>query len=76
VTIQVINEQQVIQEALEILLVHLSPAKAARFLAAMQLGKGDYLTIREQLFAGETVNTLFEKVQEYQTSTQTEPKDE
>ena len=28
--------------------------------------KGDYLTLREQLFAQETVKTLYEKVRAYQ----------
>lgn len=34
----------------------------------MQTGKDDYLKIREQLFAGETVATLYEKIQAYQKS--------
>ncbi len=57
------NEQQ---EAAQVLIEHLSPTKVARFWAAWQLGGGDYLTIREQLFGGETVDTLFDKVQAYQ----------
>lgn len=60
-TVKVINEQQVIQEAAEVLLQHLSPAKVARFWAAWQAGAGNYLAIREQLFGGETVATLSEK---------------
>jgi len=34
------------------------------------MGEGNYLAIREQLFAGETVATLFEKVQAYQEDRQ------
>jgi len=34
--------------------------------AAWQGGSGDYLNLREQLFQGETVATLFEKVRTYQ----------
>ena len=67
-TVKVISEQEVVQEAAEVLLEHLSPAKVARFWAAWQVGGGNYLAVREQLFAGETVTTLFEKVQAYQRS--------
>lgn len=67
-TVKVISEQEVVQEGAEVLLEHLSPAKVARFWAAWQVGGGNYLAIREQLFAGETVTTLFEKVQAYQRS--------
>ena len=31
----------------------------------LPIGGGDYLTLREQLFAGETVDTLYEKIQNY-----------
>jgi len=65
-TVKVMNEQQVTQEALEVLLEHLSPAKVAHIWATWQIGRGNYLTIREQIFAQETVETLFEKVQAYQ----------
>jgi len=56
------SEQEVVRKATEVLWKHLSPAKGARFWAAWQLGGGNYLTLREQLFAEETVATLFEKV--------------
>ena len=65
-TVKMMSEQEVVQEAVDVLLKHLSPAKVARFWAAGQLGKGNYLAMREQLFAGETVETLFEKVQKEQ----------
>jgi len=65
-TVKVISEQEVLREALEVLLEHLSPAKVARFWAAWQAGEGNYLATRRQLFAEETVATLFEKVQAYQ----------
>ena len=61
-TVKVLSEQEVLREATEVLLEHLSPAKVARFC-----GWGNYLTLREQLFAGETVTTLFDKIQAYQT---------
>lgn len=65
-TVKVIREQEVVQEVAGVLLKHLSPAKVARFWAAWQVGGGNYLAIRERLFAEETVTTLFEKVQAYQ----------
>lgn len=34
--------------------------------APWQMGEGDYLALRDQLFEGETVATLFEKVRAYQ----------
>ncbi|MGH8064418.1 MAG: hypothetical protein ACRERE_04115 [Candidatus Entotheonellia bacterium] len=65
-TVKVISEQEVLQEAAEVLLQHMAPAKVARFWAAWQVGGGTYLAIREQLFGGEAVTTLYEKVQVYQ----------
>ena len=42
---------------------HLSFAKVVRLWATWQMGEGDYLTWRDELFADESVDTLFEKVQ-------------
>ncbi|PAX58064.1 hypothetical protein [Brunnivagina elsteri] len=58
--------QEVIQEALEILEQHMEPSKVALLLSLWQAGGDDYLKIREQLFAGETVKTLYDKIQTYQ----------
>ena len=44
----------------------MSPAKVARVLAALQLGRGNYLALRDRLFAGETVQTLADKIEAYQ----------
>ena len=65
-TVRVQSEQEVLREVVEVLLEHLSPAKVARFWAALSVGAGDYLAIRDQMFTGETVATLFDKVQAYQ----------
>ncbi|MGB7444994.1 MAG: hypothetical protein WA919_28320 [Coleofasciculaceae cyanobacterium] len=67
-TIKVINDQQALQDGLEVLIAHLEPAKLARFIAACQLGEGDYLKIKDKLFAKETVASLYEKVKAYQDS--------
>ena len=65
-TIHVTSERQVIQEAAQVLMRHMSPAKAARFWASWQVGEGDYLVIREQLFAKETVKSLYKQIEEFQ----------
>lgn len=64
--IEVMNEREIMREATEILLERMSPAKVARLWAMWQLGQGDYQAIREELFAEDTVHTLYEKVQAYQ----------
>ncbi|MEH2381764.1 MAG: hypothetical protein V7K27_23230 [Nostoc sp.] len=60
--------QEVIQEALEILEQHMEPAKVALLLSIWQTGSDDYIKIKDQLFADETVKTLYEKIQTYQNS--------
>jgi N-dimethylarginine dimethylaminohydrolase len=65
-TIHVASERQVMQEAAQVLMTHMSPAKATRFWASWQVGEGDYLVIREQLFAKETVKSLYKQIEEFQ----------
>lgn len=65
-TIHVTSERQVIQEAARVLIKHMSPAKATRFWASWQIGEGDYLEIREQLFEKETVKSLYKKIKQSQ----------
>ena len=65
-TVTVVREQEILREAVDVLWEHLSPAKVVRLWAAWQIGEGDYLALRAQLFEGESVATLFEKVQAYQ----------
>ncbi|MEA5575112.1 hypothetical protein [Anabaena sp. UHCC 0451] len=67
-TIKVINEQQNLQEVMQVLLTHLEPAKVMKFLATCKLGEGDYLQLKEALFSQETVDSLYEKIKEYQES--------
>jgi hypothetical protein len=62
------NKQEVIREALEILEKHMEPSKIALLLSMLPIGEGNYLAIREHLFAGETVKTLVEKVRAYEQS--------
>ena len=44
----------------------MSPAKATRFWASWQIGEGDYLVIREQLFQKETVDSLYEQIKKFE----------
>jgi hypothetical protein len=66
--IQVKSEQQVLQEGLQILLSNMEPSQVARFWAACNLGGGDYLKLKDELFAQESVASLYPKVLEFQKS--------
>lgn len=60
------TDRQVIQQALEILLTHMDPSNVARFVAVCQLGEGDYLKTKDRIFAGETVDSLYEKIEAFE----------
>ncbi|MEA5622895.1 hypothetical protein [Nostoc sp. UHCC 0251] len=64
--IKVINEQENLQEVIEVLLTHLEPSKVMKFWAACKLNETDYLQLKEQLFAQETVASLYAKIKEYE----------
>lgn len=59
------SDVEIAQEALEILMKHMSPSKVARFMIAFQLGKGDYTKLRDKLFEGETVESLLAQAQKF-----------
>lgn len=61
------TEQELTGEALRILQQNLPPHKVARLLSIWQVGQGDYTQERRALFAGETVDSLFEQATTYQT---------
>ena len=63
-SITVENELATIEEATAILLEKMPVSKVARLLATLQVGTGDYVKTRDQLFAGETVDSLFEQAKE------------
>ncbi|MDF5736944.1 MULTISPECIES: hypothetical protein [unclassified Nostoc] len=64
--IKVINEQENLQEVMEVLLIHLEPSKVMKFWAACKLSEADYLELKKQLFAQETVASLYAKIKEYE----------
>ena len=62
--IQMKNEQQVLQ----VLLANMEPSKVARFWAACNVGSGDYLQLKDELFGQESVSSLYAKILEFQES--------
>lgn len=64
--IQVKSEQQILQKGLQILLSNMKPSEVARFWAACNLGSGDYLKLKDELFAKESVESLYSKIVEFQ----------
>lgn len=64
--VHVLSERQINLEAIQVLMQNMSPSKATRFWASWQLGEGDYLAIREQLFQKETVASLYEQIKKFQ----------
>jgi hypothetical protein len=61
--VKVGSDQEILREAEEVLRQHLGPAKTTRFWIAIGGGAGDYLQVKEKLFEGETVDTLYEEMQ-------------
>ena len=60
--IKTTNDQQILQEALKILMDHLEPTKFLRFIAKYNLGQGNYLQFKDKEFANETVASLSQKI--------------
>ncbi len=56
------------REAAEILLRNLTPSRLARFWAAWQVGQGDYLRWRDEIFGHYHVSQLYEEVLAFQTA--------
>jgi N-dimethylarginine dimethylaminohydrolase len=52
------SEAAIAAEAVEVLMERLPASKVARLLSSWQVGQGDYLKLRDELFAAETVETL------------------
>ena len=60
-SITVETELATIAKATVILLEKMPVSKVARLLTTIQVGTGDYVKTRDQLFAGETVESLIEQ---------------
>jgi len=63
---KIVREYEVFDEATQILMEHMSPAKVVRFWSEVFMGGGDYASLREKMFEGETADSLFEKVKEFE----------
>lgn len=66
--IEVKSEQQVLHEGFQILLSNMEPSEVARFWAACNVGRGDYLKLKDELFAQESVDSLYSKILEFQAT--------
>jgi hypothetical protein len=64
--VRVPTDDEVVREAEAVLLRHLSAAKVARLWSAWRLGQGDYLAIRQTLFADESVDSLVDQIMAFQ----------
>jgi len=62
------SEAEVIREAADILMSHLSPSKFARFWALWQGGQGDYLRWRDETFGHTTVDELVEEIRTFEAA--------
>ena len=65
-TTEVLSEQDVLNEAAKVLIEHLEPEKVVRFWASWQVGKGDYLQLRQEIFQGDSLDALYKKALAYQ----------
>lgn len=59
------TDMELRQVGIEALLQTLGYAETMRFLSQVGSGEGDYLRWREQLFAGATVDEIFDKARNY-----------
>lgn len=58
------TDREIIQEAFQVLIEHLDAFKVIRFLAICNSGNGDYLQLKDKLFEGETLDSLYEKIKD------------
>ncbi len=61
-----LSEQKIVNEAVDILLHHMEPAKVARFLSTWQWDGKNYSSIRERIFKNETVESLSSKIHHFE----------
>ena len=63
--VKIASEQEVFREAADILMKYMEPAKIARFWTLLQWNS-DYTAIRDKLFQGETVESLYQQIEAFQ----------
>jgi hypothetical protein len=64
--LKVLNEKQIQQEVFETLLKNMDFSKFLRFWSGLNLGQGDYLQLKDEIFAQETMETLYAKIVDHQ----------
>lgn len=74
-TVRIVPESELRREVAQLLLQHLSPAKLARFWSSWQIGQGNYLDWRDEIFAGETVDSLYQAILAFQEEARPESED-
>jgi hypothetical protein len=60
------SDQEIWQDAIEILLAQMSPSRAIRMLSALQVGHGDYAQVRDELFKDKSVSEIAKQIRRYE----------
>ena len=72
-----IHNAQIIQDALLILFNQLEPAQFLDIITTLNLGsQGDYVKLKDQLFANETIDSIYEEAIKEQENETNSPDDE
>ena len=56
------SDLDVLAQAAEILSKEMKPSEMARLYSILGLGKGDYIKLKDEMFRGETVDSLLKKI--------------
>ena len=70
---RVVSDQELWQEAVEVIRKNMSPAKAARVISGLRIGSGNYADLKERLFGGETVDSLSAAIMRFQEGSKKKP---
>jgi len=64
--VKVPSDLEIWNEAMELLVKHLSPSKAIRVISMLQLGHGDYMREREEMFGQQSVAEIVKHVRAHE----------
>ncbi len=56
------DDRQIIEEVFNVLIEHIDTSKVVRFMEICNLSNQNYSLLKEKLFQGETVDSLYEKI--------------
>ena len=65
-SLRVEREQDILNEAIAILVEHMAPDKVARVLSAWHVGTGDYTKERQRLFAGMDADEFMDELEKHE----------